>query len=211
MVEALARGRPSAPAQGGPHPGAAPARSGSSRPAGARRASRTTPAYASYACAPTDWRNTMPSDDTTTTDKTTDLAAALQAAWVCGASPRSSTTLVARATKARWSVVQILGELGRLEAQERARKSCERRLSRSKPRTLQGDGGLRLELAQEDRPSGGRARDVARLPRARGERRARGAAGRGQDDDRQEPRARHGARRPELLPLLSRRPICFWT
>jgi DNA replication protein DnaC len=73
----------------------------------------------------------MLSDDTTTTDKTTDLAAALQALGLWRIAEELDD-FVARATKSRWSVVQILSELGRLEAQERARKSCERRLSRSK-------------------------------------------------------------------------------
>jgi DNA replication protein DnaC len=38
---------------------------------------------------------------------------------------------IARATKGRWSVVQILEELARLETQERARRSVERRLGRA--------------------------------------------------------------------------------
>lgn len=38
---------------------------------------------------------------------------------------------VARATKSRWSVVQIVEEICRLETQERARRSVERRLGRA--------------------------------------------------------------------------------
>ncbi|MGD0679848.1 MAG: ATP-binding protein, partial [Polyangiaceae bacterium] len=129
VVEALGR-RPSAPApwptswNSAGAPGASPHRCASSFP--------TTRAYANCACAPTDWRNTMPSDDTTkTTNKATDLAAALQALGLWRIAEELDD-FVARATKARWSVVQILSELGRLEAQERARRSCERRLWRSK-------------------------------------------------------------------------------
>jgi DNA replication protein DnaC len=38
---------------------------------------------------------------------------------------------IARATKSRWSVVQIVEEIARLETQERARRSVERRLGRA--------------------------------------------------------------------------------
>lgn len=38
---------------------------------------------------------------------------------------------VARATKARWSIVQQLEEIVRLETQERASRSVERRLARA--------------------------------------------------------------------------------
>jgi DNA replication protein DnaC len=76
----------------------------------------------------------MASDSTTTTPTTTktpDLAAALKTLGLWRITEELDD-FVARATKARWSVVQILTELARLEAQERARRSCERRLSRSK-------------------------------------------------------------------------------
>ncbi len=76
----------------------------------------------------------MPSDNATTTTptiKTADLATALQALGLWRIAEELDD-FVARATKARWSVVQILAELARLEAQERARRSCERRLSRSR-------------------------------------------------------------------------------
>ena len=40
--------------------------------------------------------------------------------------------LLARATKARWSPVQVLEELVRAESQERAQRSLERRLTRAR-------------------------------------------------------------------------------
>ena len=73
----------------------------------------------------------MPSDNTTTTNKTTDLGATLKALGLWRIA-EDLDDFVARATKARWSVVQVLAELARLEAQERARRSCERRLSGSR-------------------------------------------------------------------------------
>jgi DNA replication protein DnaC len=75
----------------------------------------------------------MSSDDTTTTQttKATDLTTTLKALGLWRIA-EDLDDFVARATKARWSVVQVLTELGRLETQERARRSCERRLSRSK-------------------------------------------------------------------------------
>jgi DNA replication protein DnaC len=72
----------------------------------------------------------MPSDNTTT-NKTTDLGATLKALGLWRIA-EDLDDFVARATKARWSVVQVLAELARLEAQERARRSCERRLSGSR-------------------------------------------------------------------------------
>jgi DNA replication protein DnaC len=74
----------------------------------------------------------MTSDTTTTaTSKTSELTAALKTLGLWRVAD-DLDDFVARATKGRWSVVQILSELARLEAQERARKGCERRLSRAK-------------------------------------------------------------------------------
>lgn len=73
----------------------------------------------------------MASDTTTATTKTADLAAALKAIGLLRIA-EDLNDFVARATKARWSVVQTLSEVSRLEMQERARKGCERRLSRAK-------------------------------------------------------------------------------
>jgi DNA replication protein DnaC len=71
----------------------------------------------------------------TTTKKPTDLAASLKSLGLWRIAEEMDD-FVARATKARWSVVQILSELARLEVQERARRSCERRLSQSKVGTF---------------------------------------------------------------------------
>jgi DNA replication protein DnaC len=72
----------------------------------------------------------MPSDSTTMTATTTDLAATLRALGLWRIAD-DLNDLLARATKSRWSSVQLLEELARLETQERARKSAERRLSRA--------------------------------------------------------------------------------
>jgi DNA replication protein DnaC len=69
----------------------------------------------------------MPSDGTTTT---TDLAATLRALGLWRIAD-DLNDLLARATKSRWSSVQLLEEMARLETQERARKSAERRLARA--------------------------------------------------------------------------------
>jgi DNA replication protein DnaC len=71
--------------------------------------------------------------DTTTnpTKKPADLAESLKSLGLWRIAEELDD-FVARATKSRWSAVQILGELARLEVQERARRSCERRLSQSK-------------------------------------------------------------------------------
>lgn len=69
----------------------------------------------------------MPSDNTTTT---TDLAATLRALGLWRIADDLHDFL-ARATKSRWSSLQLLEELARLETIERARKSAERRLSRA--------------------------------------------------------------------------------
>jgi len=72
----------------------------------------------------------MNSDATTTTTKP-DLVTSLQALGLWRIAD-DLDDLVARATKSRWSAIQIIEEVCRLEAQERARKSAERRLSRSR-------------------------------------------------------------------------------
>jgi DNA replication protein DnaC len=72
----------------------------------------------------------MPSENTTTT-KTVDLPSTLRALGLWRIA-EDLDDFVARATKARWSPTQLLEEVGRLESQERARKSAERRLSRSR-------------------------------------------------------------------------------
>jgi DNA replication protein DnaC len=73
----------------------------------------------------------MPSDSTTTDKTTPDLATSLKALGLRRLGD-DLDDFVARGTKARWSVVQILTELARLEALERARRSCERRLTSSR-------------------------------------------------------------------------------
>jgi DNA replication protein DnaC len=76
----------------------------------------------------------MPSDTTSTTATTTktlaDLAATLRALGLRRVAEDLSD-LIARASKHRWSTVQMLEEVGRLETIERVRKSAERRLSRA--------------------------------------------------------------------------------
>jgi len=69
----------------------------------------------------------MPSDGTTTT---TDLAGTLRALGLWRIADDLNDFL-ARATKSRWSSRQLLEDLARLETNERARKSAERRLSRA--------------------------------------------------------------------------------
>jgi DNA replication protein DnaC len=77
----------------------------------------------------------MPSDNKTATTTTTtkapaDLGATLRALGLWRIA-EDLDDFIARATKSRWSAVQVLEELGRLETLERARKSAERRLARS--------------------------------------------------------------------------------
>lgn len=68
---------------------------------------------------------------TETTKLGPDLRAALQALGLRGVA-EGLDDFVARASRSRWSAVQQMEELVRLETQERARKSVERRLSRSR-------------------------------------------------------------------------------
>ena len=56
-----------------------------------------------------------------------DLAAQLQRVGLC-AVPDSLDDFLARAIKARWSPVQILEALAQAEAEERSKRSLERRL-----------------------------------------------------------------------------------
>ena len=67
---------------------------------------------------------------TTTTKPTAELRDALAAINLRHLA-ETLDDFISRATRARWSGVQILEELARLEIQERARRSVERRLSRS--------------------------------------------------------------------------------
>lgn len=74
----------------------------------------------------------MPSDSTTTTTSVTpDLAQALRTLglWLVA---DGLDDFLARATRSRYSPRQLLEELTRLEIEERARKSVERRLGRSR-------------------------------------------------------------------------------
>jgi len=71
----------------------------------------------------------MPSDNTTTTT-TTELVTTLRALGLWRIAD-DLPDFLARATKSRWSPLQQLEELTRLETIERARKSVERRLSRA--------------------------------------------------------------------------------
>jgi DNA replication protein DnaC len=73
----------------------------------------------------------MPSDTTTTTNGTSDLRESLRllGLWLLA---DELDDFIARATKNRSSVRQALEDVARLELQERARKSVERRLRRSR-------------------------------------------------------------------------------
>jgi DNA replication protein DnaC len=73
---------------------------------------------------------TSPSHSTETTKPSPDLRAALEALGLRRIA-QDLDDFVARATRARHSPVQQLEELVRLETQERARKSIERRLGRA--------------------------------------------------------------------------------
>lgn len=73
---------------------------------------------------------TSPNQTTQTTKPSADLRAALGALGLRRIA-EDLDDFLARATRARWSVVQQLEELVRLETQERARKSVERRLGRA--------------------------------------------------------------------------------
>jgi DNA replication protein DnaC len=78
----------------------------------------------------------MPSGTTTnakatmTTKTPTDLAGTLRALGLRRVAEDLSD-MIARASKHRWSPIQLLEELGRMETMERVRKSAERRLSRA--------------------------------------------------------------------------------
>lgn len=73
----------------------------------------------------------MPSDTTTRNGTTPDLAESLRALglWLVA---DELDDFIARATKSRNSVRQVLEDVARLELQERARKGVERRLRRSR-------------------------------------------------------------------------------
>lgn len=73
---------------------------------------------------------TSPSPTTKTTKPTAELRAALETLGLWRIA-EDLDDFLARATRSRWSPVQELEELVRLETQERARKSIERRLSRA--------------------------------------------------------------------------------
>ena len=77
----------------------------------------------------------MPSDSrtatTTKTAATSDLATALRTLGLRRIADELPD-FVARATRSRWSAVQMLEEAARLEAMERARASGERRLARAR-------------------------------------------------------------------------------
>lgn len=70
----------------------------------------------------------MPSEKTTT--NASDLAKTLRALGLHRTAD-DLPDLIARATKSRWSPVQLLEEVARTETHERARKSVERRLSQA--------------------------------------------------------------------------------
>lgn len=73
----------------------------------------------------------MPSASRTTTTATTkDLADALRALGLLRTA-EDLVDFIARATRSRWSVAQILEQLARVEAEDRSRRSVERRLARS--------------------------------------------------------------------------------
>jgi len=72
----------------------------------------------------------MPSSTTKTTTTHTELGDALREIGLRSFDD-SLDDFVARATRARWSVVQILEEIVRAEGQERARRSVERHLGRA--------------------------------------------------------------------------------
>jgi len=67
---------------------------------------------------------------TTTTTTTKDLADALRALGLLRTAEDLSD-FIARATRSRWSVTQILEQLATVETEDRARRSVARRLSRS--------------------------------------------------------------------------------
>jgi DNA replication protein DnaC len=71
-----------------------------------------------------------PSDTTTKTTSSSDLRAMLGTIGLRRMADELDD-FVARATKSRWSAVQQLEELVRLETQERAKRSVERRLARA--------------------------------------------------------------------------------
>ena len=65
--------------------------------------------------------------------------------------PPNLDDFVARATKGRWSPRMLLEQLAQAEAEDRSRRSLERRLRVSGIKKLQAHGGLRMDLANQDR------------------------------------------------------------
>lgn len=72
----------------------------------------------------------MPSASRTTTTKTKDLADTLRALGLLRTA-EDLADFISRATRNRWSVPQILEHITRVEAEDRSRRSVERRLTRS--------------------------------------------------------------------------------
>jgi len=66
----------------------------------------------------------------TTTTMSNSLSAQLQQIGLC-AVPAQLDDFIARATKARWSALQILEQVVKTESAERSRRSLERRLRMS--------------------------------------------------------------------------------
>src|SRR5271165_2616938 len=73
------------------------------------------------------WRPTMNSPVTKTTTTSSNLSSQLQQIGLC-ALPAQLDDFIARATKSRWSTLQILEQLVQAESAERSRRSLERRL-----------------------------------------------------------------------------------
>src|ERR1035438_10526350 len=65
--------------------------------------------------------------------------------------PAQMDDFIARATKARWSPLQILEELTKAETAERSRRSLERRLRISGIKRFKPMADFRLVLAHQDR------------------------------------------------------------
>src|SRR5688572_11617812 len=89
-----------------------------------------TPASATCGSPRINWRSTMTSPSQSESTKSADLRTGLEALGLRRIAEELDDFLT-RATRSRWSPVQELEELVRLEAHERARKSVERRLRRS--------------------------------------------------------------------------------
>jgi len=87
----------------------------------------------------------MPSASPRTTKKTDDLQAKLAALGLRRIADECDD-FIARATRNRHSPTQVLEEIARLEADERARRSVERRLSRARCMSSERMGHFRLDV-----------------------------------------------------------------